>query len=165
MPATWSEALAAQAASDLAAYEFLSSSSLPSSHRLHYLQMWLEKLCKAYLWKPHSVELELRVRHNVIAKVLPRLIAEHWRRIGFANSPDLSDIRSLCREIDLLHPQVDDGERRLDNVEYPWRGKSGSPEIPAQWGFPIASRLYTPSGRLLLKAADRLTRDRSMLLG
>jgi hypothetical protein len=23
--------------------------NLPSSHRLHYLQMWLEKLCKAYL--------------------------------------------------------------------------------------------------------------------
>ena len=41
---TRSEAFAAQAASDLDVYDILASSTLPSSHRLHYLQMWLEKL-------------------------------------------------------------------------------------------------------------------------
>ncbi|EYF06105.1 hypothetical protein [Chondromyces apiculatus] len=50
---TWSEAFAAQAASDLDAHDTLVKSSVPSSHRLHTLQMWLEKLCKAYLWLPH----------------------------------------------------------------------------------------------------------------
>lgn len=81
---TRAEAFAAQAASDLDAYQVLANSTLPSSHRLHYLQMWLEKLCKAYLWLPDTAAEDLRIRHNVIDKVLPRIIGEHWRRIGFA---------------------------------------------------------------------------------
>lgn len=63
---TWSEAFAAQARSDLDVYDFLTSSTMPISHRLHYLQMWLEKICKA-----HTPDEEFRKTHNVIAKVLP----------------------------------------------------------------------------------------------
>ncbi len=66
---TRSEAFAAQAASDLDAYDILASSTLPSSHRLHYLQMWLEKLCKAYLWLPEAAADDLRSKHNVVDKV------------------------------------------------------------------------------------------------
>jgi len=154
--ASWSQAFAAQAASDLDAYEVVSESTLPVSHRLHYLQMWLEKLCKAYAWD----ELQtLRTRHQVVFKVLPSLISEHWRRIGFEKRPDMTQIRELCREIDLLHPQVDDGGRRPDNVEYPWAGSSGATEIPARWPFPLAKRLHSNSGKLLLKAAGSLTRN------
>lgn len=156
---TRAEAFATQAASDLDAYDVLLDSSLPSSHRLHYLQMWLEKLCKAYLWVPGSAEEELRLRHNVVDKVLPRIIAEHWRRIGFEQRPDIVAIRQLCREVDLLHPQVDDNGRRPDNVEYPWTSSSGNVEVPALWSFLLLSRLYSNSGRLLLKAATSLTRN------
>src|SRR5437667_2460825 len=102
---TWSEAFAAQAASDLDVYYTLTVNPLPGSHRLHYLQMWLEKLCKAYLWMPHTGADELRSRHNVIANVLPRLVADHWNRIGVGRKSDMFSIRQLCREIDLLHPQ------------------------------------------------------------
>lgn len=153
-----SQAFAEQAASDLEAYLLLANSSLPSCHRLHYLQMWLEKLCKAYLWLPDSANEELRTRHGVVEKILPRVIGEHWRRIGFSQRPDLNSIRLICREIDLLHPQIDDNERRPDNVEYPWVGPSGYQEVPAQWDFPLTQRLYSGSGRLLLKAAVYLTR-------
>ncbi|HWZ42888.1 MAG TPA: hypothetical protein VNW97_05400 [Candidatus Saccharimonadales bacterium] len=156
--ASWSEAFAAQARSDLDAYDFLTASTLPSSHRLHYLQMWLEKLCKAYLWMPESGADELRTKHNVVAKVLPRLVSEHWRRIG-GERRDIASIRELCREIDLLHPQVDDNGRRPDNVEYPWAGNSGITEVPARWKFSLASRLHSNPGRLLLKAAVSLTRN------
>ncbi|MFO0759313.1 MAG: hypothetical protein U0359_22665 [Byssovorax sp.] len=155
---TWSDAFAAQAASDLQAYEALALSKLPSSHRLHYLQMWLEKLCKTYLWLPVAALDDLRGRHNVVDKVLPRIIGEHWRRIGFTERPDLTSIRQLCREIDLLHPQVDDNGRRPDNVEYPWMGRGGDAEVPARWDFAIVKRLYSNAGRLLLKAAVQLTR-------
>ena len=48
-------AFATQAASDLDAFEALTATTLPTCHRLHYLQMWLEKLCKAYLWLPEGV--------------------------------------------------------------------------------------------------------------
>jgi hypothetical protein len=161
---TWSEAFAAQAASDLEAYYYLSRSSLPVSHRLHYLQMWLEKLCKAYLWMPGAGANELRLKHNVIEKILPRLISEHWRRVGFENRPAMGPIRELCREIDLLHPQVDDAERRPDNVEYPWTGSSGATEVPAQWTFPLTSRLYSNPGKLLLKAAGSLTRNPALFI-
>lgn len=161
---TWSQAFAEQARSDLDVYDFLAKSPLPVSHRLHYLQMWLEKLCKAYLWMPETRPNEwqsLRTKHNVVAKVLPRLISEHWRRIGFEKPPAMTEIRQLCREIDLLHPQVDDDGRRPDNVEYPWGG-SGATEVPAQWSFPLAKRLHTNPGKLLLKAAGMLTRNPSV---
>lgn len=156
---TRSEAFAAQAASDLDAYDVLAGSTLPSSHRLHYLQMWLEKLCKAYLWLPEATADELRNKHNVVDKILPRMIGEHWRRIGFEQRPDIASIRQICREIDLLHPQVDDNDRRPDNVEYPWIGVTGDAEVPARWEFALVSRLYSHSGRLLIKAAVSLTRN------
>jgi hypothetical protein len=160
----WSAAFAAQARSDLDAYDLLARSALPSSHQLHYLQMWLEKLCKAYLWMPMAGVEELRTKHGVVAKVLPSLVAEHWRRIGFKERPDMALIRQLCREIDLLHPQVDDSGRRPDNVEYPWTGALGVTEIPARWKFPLARKLYSSSGRLLLKAADHLTRNPALFI-
>jgi hypothetical protein len=156
---TWSEAFAAQAASDLDAFLVLENSGLPISHRLHYLQMWLEKLCKAYLWIPEAGAEELRFRHNVIARVLPALISKHRRRLGVGESRDLTAIRELCREIDQLHPQVDDDGRKPENAEYPWSGSSGEVETPALWKFSLASRLYTNPGRQLLKAASILTRN------
>lgn len=107
---------------------------------------------------PQAGADELRTKHNVIAKVLPRLVSEHWRRIGSGERHDMTSIRDLCREIDLLHPQVDDNGRRPDNVEYPWTGSSGAAEVPARWKFLLVSRLHSNPGRLLLKAAVSLTR-------
>ena len=161
---THSEAFAAQAASDLNAYDVLAASSLPSAHRLHYLQMWLEKLCKAYLWLPNAAIGELRTKHNVVEKVLPRIILEHWRRIGFERRPDIGAIRNLCREVDLLHPQIDDGGRRPDNVEYPWADAGGASQVPARWTFPIQRRMYSNTGRLLRKAAVSLTREPAIFI-
>ena len=45
---TWAQAFARQAESDLHVYDVLvTDPSLPACHRLHYLQMACEKLCKA----------------------------------------------------------------------------------------------------------------------
>jgi hypothetical protein len=156
---TRAQAFALQASSDLDAYDALAATTLPTCHRLHYLQMWLEKLCKAYLWLPQGAAEDLRTKHNVVDKILPRMISEHWRRIGFAQRPDITAIRALCREVDLLHPQVDDNGRREDNVEYPWITAAGDAIAPATWRFQLAARLNTPTGRLLLKAAIALTRQ------
>ena len=156
---TWSQAFVRQAASGLDAYYLLTKNPLPVSHQLHYLQMWLEKLCKAYLWRPEADYDELRKKHRVVAHVLPRLIAEHWRRIGFDRQPEMKLIRELCREIDLLHPQIDDDGKRPENVEYPWPGTSGDIEVPASWTFQLAKRLHSRSGKLLLRAAGSLTRE------
>jgi hypothetical protein len=156
---TWSEAFTVQAGSELDAFLLLEKSGLPISHRLHYLQMWLEKLCKAYLWIPETGGEDLRFKHNVIARVLPSLISRHRQRLGVRDDKDMSAIRRLCREIDLLHPQVDDEGRRPENVEYPWKGSTGEVETPAHWKFSLAGQLYTNPGRQLLKAAIVLTRN------
>jgi hypothetical protein len=160
----WSQAFAMQAGSDLDGYELLARTTLPVSRRLHYLQMWPEKLCKAYLWA-NSQESALHTRHNVVTKVLPAIISEHWRRIGFDKRPDMVPIRRLCREIDLLHPQVDNDGRRPDNVEYPWTGQLGQVEVPANWKFDLAAKLDSYYGRLILKAANFLTRQPAIFLG
>jgi hypothetical protein len=152
---SWSAAFARQAQSDLDAYELLAASALPASHRLHYLQMWLEKLCKAYQLK-ESPQMELT--HQVVSKILPKLIEENWTRVGSKHRPDMKAVRNLCREIDLLHPQIDNGGKRPDNVEYPWAGDAAI-ETPALWRFGVAQRLTTPAGRLLVKVAASLTRN------
>lgn len=163
MPA-FAEAFRLQAASDLDAYESLVPTTVPVIHRLHYLQMWLEKLCKAYLWLPQVTAVELRVRHQVVGAVLPRLIGENWRRLtAFPRPPPMLAIRALCREVDLLHPQVDDGGRRPDNVEYPWES-GGTIHVPAAFKFELVGKLYKAPGPALLKAAVQLTRDPALLL-
>lgn len=162
--ATWSTAFAEQADSDLDTYNLLAKSNLPSSYRLHYLQMWLEKLCKAYLYVPGAGDPERRFKHKVIEEVLPKLISKYWSRTGFEHRPDTTQIRRLCREIDLLHPQVDDDNRRPDNVEYPWAGASGGVEVPAKWKYFLTSSLNSHPGRMLLKAATILTRNSALFI-
>lgn len=162
---SFAEAFRRQAESDLATYEALVRTTLPVSHRLHYLQMWLEKLCKAYLWMPGFNADDLRRRHQVVAAVLPRLVAERWRRLrAYEQPPNMQAIRSLCREVDLLHPQVDNDARRPDNVEYPWDA-AGGVHVPVEHDFDLARRLYEHTGRSLLKAAIQLTREPALLGG
>jgi len=157
--ASWGEAFAAQAEADLDAYLWLTESTLPSGQRLHFLQMWLEKFCKAQLYLIDAAPDQLQATHNLIGKVLPKLVEEYWRRIGFTGRRDGAQLKQLCREIDLLHPQVKQGGKREDNVEYPWLGRSGSIETPARYRFPLAARLHSPEGKLFLKAAIALTRN------
>jgi hypothetical protein len=166
----WSTAFLRQAQSDLDTYEALAATSLPSCHRLHYLQMWLEKLCKAYLWLQATAMDDLpefKKSHNVVGKVLPGLIREHWRRTGYSSVPDLTEIRSLCLEVDRLHPQIDDGGSRPDNVEYPWGVfRDGEPRFvaPADENFRIAERISRHTGRQMMKAAKVLTRQAALWL-
>jgi hypothetical protein len=125
--------------------------------------MHLEKLAKAYLLHPLSPLWpldEVRTTHNVIAKVIPQVVREYWRRAGETRAPAISRLgrlRDLCREIDLLHPAVDDDGRRPDNCEYPWPAfDQNKPVVRAPCGerFPVDERLRSGDGRMLLKLAS-----------
>lgn len=153
---TWAEAFALQAASDLNAYEALTKSGLPQSHSLHYLQMWLEKLCKSYI---HQDNIEsLRYKHEVVEKILPRVLQENWKRMGFKTDPPMKELRELCAEIDRLHPRrPDQTANKKENAEYPWPEISGEIAVPCFHKFRIQQRLYSPAGRLLLRASKILT--------
>lgn len=163
----WSVAFHRQASTDLATYDALCRTPLPACQRLHFLQMWLEKLSKSYLWSaadPVGGFNSFERSHNVIAKVLPAVLREHWRRVELPAAPDeglFQRHRELCREIDLLAPAVDDGGHRRDSCEYPWQDidETAGPviRVPAEWTFPLDQKLRTPTGKRLLKAAKVLT--------
>ena len=130
--------------------------------------MWLEKLCKVHLWAIVAQQSQFRdllKKHDVIEKVLPALVRQHWYDVGLPSEPRMDPIRKLCREIDLLHPQSDAGGKRPDNVEYPWSTSAGSrsPVIaPAEAGASLtklAEKLMKHQGRQLMKAAIVLTRQ------
>jgi len=158
--AAWRTAYAKQSFSDFQTYEYLcDAKGLPHCHRLHYLQMCLEKLCKAYRYDRPLDELSLRnlqSTHGVIAKILPQIVREHWRQVGLgsARKDQLQRVREICRELDLLAPSVDDGGRRPDNVEYPWPSPEGvGMNVPCEYKFAIDQRLRSSDGRMLLKVA------------
>ena len=155
----WRIAFAEQSMSDQHVYSLLSRvGGLPVCHRLHYLQMHLEKLAKAALYQS-SPAFEHIQHHNVVAKVLPQLVKAHARSVGDARPGDaarLNELRDICREIDLLQPAVDDDGRRPDNCEYPWLNRRDGEEFvlsPVRAKFRVDERLRTPLGRLLLKVA------------
>ena len=158
---SWKVAFANQARSDWRAHEVLAKASLPACHRLHQLQMFLEKVCKAHMWGEYEIKdgsPDFSRSHNVIKKVLPVLVREHCLRHEKVNL-DIAQIRDICREIDLLAPAVDDNGNRPDNSEYPWAGtRDGQPVVqaPSDWSFSVDQRLRTPTGKLLLKAAFAL---------
>lgn len=150
LSAQWRKAFAQQADSDKQVYEVLCKvPGLPVCHRLHYLQMFLEKLCKA--------NIPLGSTHNVVAKVLPNLLRDFWRRHhkkGVVR--DMKELRRICEEIDYLTPAVNDGGRRKDNVEYPWETTDSSGPIvlaPCKGDFRLDQRLRSSVGRELLKGA------------
>ena len=163
----WGDAFARQAVSDKRAYESLCAAGLPSCHRLHYLQMFLEKLCKALRWADRIAAdgpPELLRSHGVIAKVLPTAVREHRSRAKHRalRRDEMRQMRDLCREIDLLAPAVDADGKRPDNCEYPWPGTHQGRAVvwtPCSWTFRIDDRLRTPLGRFLLKTAFALCEE------
>jgi len=120
----------------------------------------MENWSRAFARQAYQTEM----KHQVVAHVLPGLVADYWHRVDFRKATNISAFREICREIDLLHPQIDAAGRRPENVEYPWAAASGAIEVPALWKFGLAQRLYTVPGVLLLKAAAGITRNPSVFL-
>jgi hypothetical protein len=120
----WQVAFAQQAKSDYDAYAHLcENGELPECHRLHYLQMCLEKLAKAHLYSSRGKPpTNIQTSHSFVAKVLPQVNREYRHRThGLELDQNrLAAIKNLCKEIDRLAPANDDGNRRPDNCEYPW---------------------------------------------
>lgn len=162
IPTQWRKAYARQAISDLEVYEFLSlQRRLPACHRLHYLQMYLEKVAKAYAWPTDAKcreQTSLGSGHSYVAKLVPRIFMEGFRRQEGRNpSGSLQKrIRELCREIDLLQPAADDGGKRPDNCEYPWNvcdnlGNASDVESPTEFPFQILDSKYRADLQTLMK--------------
>ena len=157
--ADWARGYAKQALSDLTAREILVASGADKCHRLHFLQMAAEKACKAFLTAKNGHE-HLRKTHAYVARVLP-ILARQFYAVENAGNPiadwELSQIRSLAREIEVLAPACDHGDVREDNTEYPWIDSTGEIRIPCEYAFPGLndnSRIIIRLIRLIRTAAE-----------
>jgi hypothetical protein len=141
VPATdqdWSRAYAKQALSDLDAREKLTLAGAHKCHRLHFLQMAAEKICKAHLTKVNGHE-NIRKTHAYVKRNLPIIARQFYTRMNDENRMaqwEVHQIEQLAGEIELLAPACDDGGTRLDNSEYPWEDGHGDVQIPSEHNFP-----------------------------
>lgn len=164
----YQKAFARQARSDKSVYDHLCKvrGDFASCHRLHYLQMFLEKTAKAYLWNEMGTKNnppDFDRSHKVIGKVLPLIVREYWKEVGYERKPDrsqLTAIRDICRELDFLAPSLDDNGRRPDNCEYPW-ASTADPEViaPVDYDFPVDRKLRSSDGIMLIKIASHYTQS------
>jgi len=134
----WARSYAKQALSDLRAREVLVRADTEKCHRLHFLQMATEKVCKAYLTKTNGHD-KVRKSHAYVARNLP-IIARHFYTAANDDNQiarwEISQIRRLAHEIQVLAPACDDGDVRRDNSEYPWEDGKGEIHIPCEYSFP-----------------------------
>jgi hypothetical protein len=140
MPATdqdWASAYAKQALSDLDAREKLESAGAHKCHRLHFLQMAAEKLCKAYLTTSNGHN-KVRKTHAYVERNLPLIARNFYRAANNGRIPawEISEIRRIARQVEVLAPACDDGGTRQDNSEYPWEDSQGNVRVPSEYNFP-----------------------------
>jgi hypothetical protein len=164
-PADWIQGYVRQANADLKAWELYEKHPEAISaecHKLLFLQMACEKLCKAYLILGGTPHDTLQNSHGYIAGPLPVIIRQqiiHMRGNLDGMQGVLSHARHLANEIELLNPSITRGGQRPDNCEYPW--EVGDRVIsPLSWIFHPARLCTAPAGRTFLKllrgAVDRI---------
>jgi hypothetical protein len=155
MPLTAAQAFLIQARSDFEVYQQLQmQNSIPDCHWLHYLQMSCEKLAKAYRANAGEDFQTVSKSHVGFSKFAGPMYRQYSARyLGKAirdNAPQIRNIISLAREIELLQPSID-RDLRPDNCEYPWPDSSGNIVSPVQYKFDLVRQLREPSGKSFLK--------------
>ena len=165
-PADWIRAYARQADADLRAWELYEKHPQAVAevcHKLLFLQVACEKLCKAHLISNNTSPQDLRSSHGYVAKPLPIVIRQQIE-IMRPNPKGMRGVieqaRHLANEIELLNPAMDRGGIRPDNCEYPWDDAGGTLHSPLDWSFHPSRLLTVPAGRTFLKilraAIDRI---------
>ena len=139
-PSDWALAFARQSTADIRAWELYEQHPelvAADCHKLLFLQMACEKLCKASLIRAGAKPGDLQASHGYTAKHLPIVVGRQIMESG----SDLRRMRGiitltrhLAMEIELLNPSVRRGGGRHDNCEYPWL--SGNRVVsPLDWTF------------------------------
>jgi hypothetical protein len=155
----WARGFALQALSDLRAREALVNANVEKSHRLHFLQMAAEKACKAYLNAGSGYD-RAKKSHACIERTLPMIARDYYSKLNDNNEIrgwEISEIRRIAHEIQVLAPACREGDLREDNSEYPWEDGKGNICIPCEYSFPHlddGSRAIIRLIRLIRTAAE-----------
>jgi hypothetical protein len=149
----WAQGYGRQANADFATYALLEKCDAPVCHRLLFMQMSCEKLCKAHLCSGKNDPKKLQRSHAYIKDTLPVVLRKTYA--DELNEPRkgvwaMANINHLAQEIEILSPSVKRGTRP-DNCEYPWEDSAGQLHVPIDWTFASHSLLHCPAGRLFLK--------------
>lgn len=153
--AEWSFGYARQADADFKAWEEMQGNdNIAECHRLLFLQMACEKLCKAHLIQEGTPADTLQTSHGYVAKPLPIIIKQ---QIVFMkeNLKGMQGVLQLAKhaanEIEVLNPAVDRDRQRPDNCEYPWENGQEVLHSPLDWSFDSSRLLTVRHGRTLRK--------------
>ena len=152
----WRRAFARQAQADLHARTLILphvAKGLPRCQELHFLQMACEKLVKAHLFSSKEVPGYVFSSHAVVAKHLPRILQEYYRRQRSGKvMPDYMNkqMRAIARNIELLAPAVTAGGQHVVNCEYPW-SHGERVYAPADYDFTELTLTNQPGATFLLK--------------
>ena len=138
-PAEWARAYARQAHADFRAWQALEENEdVHPCHRMLFLQMACEKLCKARLIGGGTPPEDLQTSHGYVAKPLPVVIRAEleFREKNLRARAGLLDFtRHLAAEIEVMNPAVDRNRQRPDNCEYPWEDAGLVLHSPLDWSF------------------------------
>lgn len=149
----WARAYARQAISDLNVREMLARSGTEKCHRLHFLQMAAEKMCKAHLVIVNGHD-GLKKSHAYVEGTLPA-IARQYRMPQW----EFQAVRKIARQIQLLAPACTDNDARPDNSEYPWQDAQKAIRTPCLYSFPEIddgpeNKIFVRLTRLIRTAAE-----------
>lgn len=154
--APWLKQYARQADADFRAWELLErhpEALAADCHKLLFLQMACEKLCKAHLIGQGTSPSSLQSSHGYIAKPLPVVIREQLvdsQPNPKRRSSIVEHVKRLAREIEVLNPSITRDGLRPDNCEYPW-AVGGQVKSPLDWTFHPLQLCTVPAGRTFLK--------------
>ena len=156
-PGDWLRGYARQADADFRAWEL--SEEHPEAvaaecHKLLFLQMACEKLCKAHLILNKTPPQDLQTSHAFVAGPLPIIIRQQiliMRQNLKGMMGVMQHVRHLAQEIEILNPGVDRNKMRPDNCEYPWDDADGNLRSPLDWTFHPSRLLTVPAGRTFVK--------------
>jgi hypothetical protein len=155
-PSAWALGYARQADADFRAWEFYEGhweAVVADCHKLLFLQMACEKLCKAHLIQAGASPDSLQASHGYVGKPLPNIVRQqiiYLKQNLNGMQGVLTMVRHLAREIELLNPAVKRGGSRPDNCEYPWEF-GGRVISPLDWDFAPLRLCTEPAGRTFVK--------------
>lgn len=136
-------------------FEHLRGRGEPVCHRLHYLQMSIEKLSKAYFWRKNVAPQKVHTGFTNFMKFLGQdrrlddrdRIASIFEAKNFRSfEASLRSLSPIAYQLQNIHPRSQfDGP----NPEYPWP-HDAPVETPVDHEFVVWGELQRPKGRELM---------------